>query len=105
MDDAEIALGPGAGVALKVGGAVFRSGSWAGAVVPEIDWHVGEGRRGDEIAGTAWREGSACAAFGEIVVVGGDGDAETAVHAAADVKGVEGVFLYKAAGLLIQDDC
>lgn len=96
---AKVALGPGTGEALKVCGTVFRSRGRTGSVVPQKHGHVGEGRRGNEIAGHAMREGSSRTAFGEIVVVGGDGDSENRALTTADVDGIEGIFLSKASGL------
>jgi hypothetical protein len=99
VDGAKVPLGPYALEALKVRRPVLWSGSRSGPVVPEKHGHVGEGRRGDEIACLAGRKRSAGAAVGEIVVKGGDGDAQGAVLAAADVDGIQGVLLGKSTSL------
>lgn len=45
------------------------------------------------------REGSPGTTFGEIVIVGGDGDSENRALTATNVNRIEGVFLAKTAGL------
>lgn len=96
---AEVALRPGVLVPREVGGLVLGArGGRGAAVVPEVEGRVGEGGRGDEIAGRAGGQRRALAAFGEVVVVDGDGDAETAALGAANVDGRQGVVDDEAAG-------